>query len=245
MINQALEKLSELRLNGFIQALKEQQESNKYQDLPFEERLAFLVDREYVRRQNYRLQRRLSDAKLKQSSVIEHIDFGTPRKLDKKALLELANCSWIHNKHNLFITGPTGVGKSFIACALADKACRLGLKAHYVKASELLSQLLVARADGSYSRLAIRLAKFDLLLIEEWLRDPLSEQQSREILDLLDDRFRKASTIFISQLPVSAWHKNILDPTIADAILDRIIHDAFRLELDGPSMRKLTAKVKS
>lgn len=189
------------------------------------------------------LQKRLHDAKLKQSAVIENVDFSTPRKLDKKLLLELASCAWMQNKHNLFITGPTGIGKSFIACTLADKACRLGFSAHYIKAADLIAMLLIARADGSYPKLAMKLAKFQLLLIDEWLRDPLSVQQAREVLDLLDDRFRQASTIFISQIPVIDWHKNILDPTLADATLDRIVHDAFRLELLGEFMRKLTTKL--
>jgi DNA replication protein DnaC len=243
MINQAIQKLQELKLNGFIQALREQQESTKYQDLSFEERFGFLVDKEYNRRQNVRLQRRLYEAKLKQASTVENIDFLTHRKLDKKIFLELAGCTWINNKHNLFITGPTGIGKSFLACALADKACRLGLKAHYIKAAELVTQLLIAKADGSYPRLAQKLAKTNLLIIDEWLLDPLPQSHAREILDLLDDRFRKASTIFVSQFSVSDWHKNIQDPTLADAILDRIIHDAFRLELSGESMRKLTANI--
>lgn len=244
MIHQAIEKLTELRLGGFICALKEQLESNKYQDLSFEERFSLLVESEYVRRQDMRLQRRLSDAKLKQSAIVENIDFVTPRKLNKKLLLEFSGCSWIKNKHNLFITGPTGIGKSFIACALADKACRQGFSAHYLKAADLISMLLIARADGSFPKLAMRLAKFQIIIIDEWLRDPLTQQQSREILDLLDDRFRKASTIFVSQIPVTEWHKNILDPTLADAVLDRIVHDAFRLELAGESMRKLTTKIK-
>lgn len=243
MINQAIQKLQELKLNGFIQALKEQQESTKYQELSFEDRFSFLVDKEYNRRQNMRLQRRLYEAKLKQAGTVENIDFVTNRKLDKKTFLELAGCTWIDNKHNLFITGPTGIGKSFLACALADKACRLGLKAHYIKAAELITQLLIGRADGSYPRLAQKLARTNLLIIDEWLLDPMPQNHAREILDLLDDRFRKASTIFISQLPASDWHQNIQDPTLADAILDRIIHDAFRVELAGESMRKLTTKV--
>lgn len=245
MIHQALQKLHELKLQGFIQAIKEQQESPRYQELTFEDRLSFLIDKEYTRRQNLRLNRRLYEAKLKQASTLENIDFTTPRKLDKKTFLELANCSFIENKHNLFITGPTGIGKSFLACAIADKACRLGLKANYTKSADLITQLLIARADGSYPRLAQKLLKTNLLIIDEWLLDPMSQPHAREILDLLDDRFRKASTIFISQLPVADWHKNILDQTIADALLDRIIHDAFRLELNGESMRKLTTKVKN
>ncbi len=188
--------------------------------------------------------RRVREAKLKQSATIEDIDFHSPRKLEKSKLLELAGCNWIRNKHDLFITGPTGIGKTYIACALADKACRGGFKAFYRKTGDLISELLVARGDGSYPKYASKLARTHLLIIDEWLRDPLAQNQAREILDLLDDRFRTKSTIFVSQVPVSDWHKHIADPTIADAILDRIVHDSLRLELAGESMRKRTAKIK-
>lgn len=149
MIHQTIEKLTELKLRGFIHALNEQLQSTQYQELAFEDRLALLVDSEYIRRQNTRLQKRLSEAKLKQNALVENLDFNTPRKLDKKLLLELAACSWISSKHNLFITGPTGIGKSYVACALANKACRLGFSAYYIKAADLISLLLIARADGS------------------------------------------------------------------------------------------------
>jgi DNA replication protein DnaC len=243
MVNQTIKQLQELKLNGFIHALKEQQENPKYQQLSFDDRLGFLVDTEHTRRQNLRLKRRLSEAKLKQASTVENVDFVTQRKLDKKTFLELAACTWVLNKHNLFITGPTGVGKSFIACSLADKACRLGLRSYYIKTADLVTQLLLAREEGTYYKLAQKLAKTHLLIIDEWLLHPLTQQHAREMLDLLDNRFRNASTIFASQLPVCDWHKTIQDQTLADAILDRLVHDAFRLELDGDSMRKLTAKI--
>lgn len=244
MINQTIEKLSELRLRGFVQGVREQLEDSKYNELSFEQRLAMLVDREHLRRENSRLSRRLSQARLKQSATIENINFQIPRKLKKALLLDLASGSWIHNKHNLFITGPTGIGKSYIACALADKACRLGFSALYIKTSNLIPQLLLARADGSYPSLATKLAKVQLLLIDEWLRDPLTESQARELQDIIDDRYGVSSSIFISQLKVKDWHKNISDPTIADAILDRIVHNAIKMDLDGESVRKLTSMLK-
>lgn len=243
MLHQTIEQLQALRLSGFIQAIKEQNEDSNYQALPFEQRLALMVDREYLRRNNLRLERRLRAAQLKQSAAIENVDFQTPRQLNKALLLELASCSWIQNHQNLFIIGATGLGKTFIACALAHKACRLGLRALYLKASDLITNLLLARADGSFASYSAKLAKFDLLIIDEWLRSPLSELQSREVLDLVDERYGNRSTVFVSQLPVSDWHASIAAPTIADAILDRIVHSTVRIEMKGTeSMRKLKSQ---
>jgi DNA replication protein DnaC len=240
MIQQTIEQLHALRLAGCVQALKEQLEDVKYHDLPFEQRLALIVDREQMRRQNLQLARRLKEAQLKQSAAIENVDFHTQRQLNKATLLELAACSWINTHQNLFIVGATGLGKTFIACALANKACRLGRRALYIKAADLVTNLLLARADGSFASYARKLSKFDLLIIDEWLRSPLSEQQAREVLDLVDNRYGNQSIIFVSQLPVADWHANISAPTIADAILDRIVHNAARIELKAcESMRKL------
>lgn len=243
MITQTIEKLKSLKLAGFVHALREQTESTQYQSLSFDERLGFLVDSEFLRRSNLKVSRTIKEARLKQQGTVEDVDFDTKRGLGRSTFMDLAQCSWIRQAHNLIISGPTGVGKSFLACALADKACKLNLKAQYVKASDLVSSLQLARADGSYAKMAAKFAKLPLLVIDEWLRDPLSQVQAREVLDLLDDRYRKASTIFCSQLPVPEWHQCIQDPTLADAILDRIVHDSLRLELDGDSMRKRTAKL--
>lgn len=241
MITQTIEKLKSLKLAGFIHALHEQAQSTQYLSLSFEERLGFLVDNEFLRRSNLRINRAISEARLKQQGTIEDVNFDTARGLARSVFMDLAQCSWIHQKHNLIISGPTGVGKSFLACALADKACKLNLKALYVKTSDLVASLLLARADGTYPKFASKFAKIHLLIIDEWLRDPLSQVQAREVLDLLDDRFRNVSTIFCSQLPVPQWHQCIEDPTLADAILDRIVHDSIRIDLLGDSMRKLTA----
>jgi DNA replication protein DnaC len=243
MIEQTIEKLKSLRCSTFAKALSAQMESSHYGALSFEERLSLLVEEEFLARENRRLVRNLKEAKLKQDCAIEDVNFEHSRNLKRSLFMELAACHWIKKKHNLIITGPTGVGKSFLACALADKACKLKFHARYTKASEFARELLISREDGSYHRFMTKMSKTHLLLIDEWLRDPLSQEQAREILDLLDDRFRKNSTIFISQLPVKDWHQHIGDPTLADAILDRVIHDSHRMELTGESMRKKTARV--
>lgn len=239
-VTQTLEQLVELKLFGVVEALNEQISTTKYKDTPFEERLAYLVDREIVRRNNLRVSQKLRNAKLHQKAEIETIIFNPQRSKQKKQILELAQCSWIKNRHNLIISGATGTGKTFIACALADKACKMNLSSLYLKTSQLATQCSIAHADGSFDKVLSRLAKYPLLIIDEWLRDPLKPQQARDILDLLDIRFRNQSTIFVTQLPVINWHDAIGDKTIADALLDRIIHDSFRLELSGDSFRKQT-----
>ena len=244
MIEQTYEKLKSLRLFSLAKALKVQMESTHYAALPFEERLGLLVEEELLTRENNRIAQHLKDAKLKQHCCVEDVDFDTLRNLRRAQFMELAQCRWIKQGQNLIITGPPGSGKSFLACALADKACKLELKARYLKAGELARELVVARQDGSYPRLMARLAKTHLLVIDEWLRDPLPQEYARELLDLLDDRFRNRSTVFISQLDVKDWHQHINDPTLADAILDRVVHDSHRIEINShESMRKLTAKL--
>ena len=238
-----MQRLKEMKLFGFAQALGEQLETSGYSELPFEQRLAFLVDQEALRRNNNRIARYIRNAQLKQQCVVEDIEMSASRGVDRAQVLELAGCTWIQQKQNLIITGPTGAGKSYLACALADAACKHSLTAKYFKMNELVRTILVAKADGSYSKLCISLEKIKLLVIDEWLRDPLGDSHARELLDILDDRFRKTSTIFISQLPVTEWHSQIQNPTLADAILDRIVHDAHRIELKGESMRKKTAQV--
>jgi len=239
-----LEQLRSLRLGGFIQALLEQQESTHYHDLPFEDRLGFLVQKECLRRDNRRLTQRLNAARIKQSASLDQVDFTVSRGLNKKKFMELSQLDWIVKHHNLTIVGPTGVGKSFLASPLADQACKLGYSARYFKTSTLISDILSAKADGSYPKLTASLSRFDLLIIDEWLREPLEEAEAREILDLLDDRFRKSSTLFATQFPIQEWYRLIKEPTLSEAILDRIVHDSLRIELKGESMRKLTSAIK-
>lgn len=238
MKQETIERLKSFHLNGFVQALREQEESATYTDMSFEERLSFLVDSEFLRRKNNRIQDALRFAKLKPDASIENLDYCSKRNLKKSLIAELANCTWVRKSQNIIITGSTGAGKSFLASALAEKACRLEIKTLHIKINELLRQIMLAHAEGNYPRLIARFSKISLLVIDEWLRNPLSPEQSREILDLIDERYQKLSTVFCSQLPVKNWHQAISDPTAADAILDRIIHQAHRIELGGDSLRK-------
>ena len=238
------DKLLAFRLGGFLEAYLEQRENSHYRDLSFEERLAMLIDREMLKKQNHAFQRRVSTAKLRSFASIDEIDFSVKRNLRKQQILELAQPSWIDAKHSLVITGPTGAGKTFIASALGLNACKLGFSVRYVKLRDLQSELLSARHDGESHKCHRSLSKIQLLIIDEWLRESMPEVQANEILDLIDARFRSASTIFVSQLSVSDWHAAFTNPTLADAILDRIVHDTERIELDGDSMRKITSPLK-
>jgi DNA replication protein DnaC len=239
MLQQTFDQLRELRLGGCAAALREQLDNLSYQELSFDERLAMIIEREHLLRHNRRLERNLRQAKLKQQAVLEELDFEVSRGLKRAQVLELAGGGWLDRKQNLFIVGPTGVGKTYIACALAARAVQTNRQALYAKTSELLSDAALARADGSYAKFAARLSRISLLIFDEWLRDPLDAHRARLLLDILDDRYNCASTMFVSQLPVENWHENIQDPTIADAILDRVIHNAHRITLHGQSMRKL------
>jgi len=238
-----LDKLHELRFTGMAKALTEQMALPDIDELSFEERLGLLVDREATEREDRRLKTRLRQAKLKQNACIEDIDFKQPRGMDKSLLLDLAQCQWIKKHLNLLITGPTGVGKTWIACALAQKACREGFTSLYLRLPRLLQELPVAKGDGTYTRLMNRLAKVDVLILDDWGLSKLIAEQRRDLLEILEDRHDNRSTIVTSQLPLDQWHHIIGDPTLADAILDRLVHNAYKINLKGESMRKRKTKL--
>jgi DNA replication protein DnaC len=233
-----MEKLYDLKLSSMARALAEQLEQRNIVELCFEERLGLLVDREWQERQERRLAQRLKCAKLKQSACVEDIDYRHQRNLDRQVMQELLTCQWIRAKHNLIITGATGLGKTWLACSLADKACREGLTAIYKQAQRLTFELTLARADGSYLKLLSQLAKADLLILDDWGLAPLDGQAQHDILDVIDDRANIRSTLVTSQLPVSKWHATVGDPSVADALLDRLLHAATKIHLKGDTLRK-------
>ena len=233
-----LEQLRSLKLSGMVKALEEQAGIPDLKELSFEERLGLLVDREVTVRRNRKLQTLLKKAKLRLNASIEDIDYRHPRDLDKSLVLSLASCQWVEEHNNILIIGPTGVGKSYLACALAQKACREGYRTLYFRLPRLLQELAMARGDGRYGKMLINLAKNDLLVIDDWGLTPLDDHGRRDILEILEDRHNIRSTIFTSQLPLNNWHEIIGDPTLADAILDRLVHNAYKINLKGESMRK-------
>lgn len=240
-----VEQLQALRLGGMLEAWHEQCTTPTYHDLSFDERFSLLVEREHHRRAQQRLQRRLKQAQLSTTASLADIDFSVPRGLVKSKFLELAQGKWLQEPLNLILVGPTGVGKTFLSSVLANHCCTLGYTVRYLRCADLLLEMRLAKADGSFPKLQRQLASFSLLLLDDWLRDPLLPQEARDLLDLLDLRYRKASSLFATQLPVNQWHQQIQDPTLADAILDRIVHDSLRLVLKGESMRRLTSKIQS
>jgi DNA replication protein DnaC len=240
MLNQqTLEKLHTLRLRGMAEAFRTQSEQTGITELSFEERFALLVDQQWNWRQNRALERRLSQAKLRHRASVEDLDFRSPRGLDRALVRSLTQDSaWVREHQNIFLLGPTGIGKSFLACALAEKACRDGFAAFYTRATQLFRDLSLARADGSLRTLLARLARLDVLVVDDWAMAPLSDAEPRDFLEICEDRYQRRSMILTSQLPVAKWHEQIGDPTLADSILDRLVHNAHRLEMRGESMRK-------
>jgi len=233
-----IERLVSLKLTGMVRALQEQMHMPEIDSLGFEERLGLLVDRELTERENRRLKDRLSKAKLRQNAAIEDIDYRHSRGLDRALFTRLASVTWISKHQNVLIIGPTGCGKTFLACALAHKACREGLSALYTRMPRLFHDLHIAKADGRYGRLLTGFARTDLLVFDDWGLSRLTDEQRHDLLEILEDRHALRSTIVASQLPVDTWHEMIGEPTLADAILDRLVHNAHKITLKGDSMRE-------
>jgi DNA replication protein DnaC len=234
-----MEKLRALRLGVMADAWAAQREDAKAHELDFDARFGMLVDAEHVARENKRLAKALRDAKLKiGGACVEDIDYGPKREIDRATIKQLTTCAWVAAHANVIITGMTGTGKSYIACALAQQACRRGYRAMYRRVPRLLEELALVHADGTYTRLLGRLARIDVLVLDDWGLAPLREQERRDLLEIFDDRHGARSTILTSQLNVDKWHDYLADPTIADALLDRVVHNAHRIKLKGPSKRK-------
>lgn len=238
-----LDKLHQLRLSGMAKAFEEQMNTPDMTTLSTEERLGLIVDRELTARADRRLQTRLRQAKLRHAAAVEDIDYRHPRGLDRTLMAQLAGCAWLGAHHNILITGPAGIGKSWLACALAHKACREGFSARYVRAPRFFRELAIARGDGRYTKLIAALAKTQLLVLDDFASVALSDEHRRDLLEILDDRYDVHSTLVTSQFPVQRWHELIGDPTLADAILDRLVHNAYKLNLQGESMRKRTSSL--
>jgi DNA replication protein DnaC len=240
MLNEpTIEKLRSMRLLAMTEAWLAQQRSTEVSALDFDERFGLLVDAEYMQRENRSLTRRLSEAKLRHGNAcIEDFDAPASRGLDKAIVRKLATSRWIDEHLNVVITGATGVGKTYLACALGQQACRKGHRVLYRRASRLIDELTLARADGSLTRLLARLARVDLLILDDWGLTPLRDQDRRDLLEVVEDRDGTRSTLIASQIPVDSWHDYLGDPTVADAIADRLLHSAHRLTLTGPSRRK-------
>lgn len=237
LLQPTLERLHELRLPGMAAALEEQLRSIDIESLSFEDRLGLLLERELTSREDRRLARLLQLAKLRHSAAVEDLDFRSPRGLDRSLVLRLAGCDWIRARQSVLISGATGTGKSFLACALGQAACRHGLTVRYWRFSRLLEDLVLGRADGSYAKRLEKLSKTELLILDDFGLAPLTDAERRDLLEVLEDRYGRRATVVTSQLPFDTWHEIVGDATFADAILDRLIHNSHRINLKGASMR--------
>lgn len=238
MLNQhTLTTLRQLKLNGMADAFEEQMLQPAAQSLSFEERLGLLVDREATSRDNRRLKRLLKGARMKYGACVEDIDYRAGRGLDRGQMVSLTTCQWVRNQQNLVLTGATGCGKSWLACALGNQACRQGMSVVYARMPRLLEEMRLAHADGSYGKKMAQLAKTDLLILDDWGLAPVGQHERNDLLEIIDDRTHR-STVITSQLPIEKWHEYLGEPTLADAILDRLLHNAHKVQLQGESMRK-------
>jgi DNA replication protein DnaC len=238
MLHQSIDKLRALRLTGMARGLEEQLTQADIGRLTFDERLGMLIDREEIERHNAALAQRLRVARLRQAVCLEDVDYRTPRGLDRNLMRSLAGGKWLQEHNNVLVLGPTGAGKSFVACALGNQAARDGHSVRYQRLSRLLDELAVSRAEGRCARLFGRLAKVGLLIVDDWLMARLTGDQRRDLMEVIDDRHQRGSTLLATQVPLERWHDQIADPTYADAIMDRLVHNAYRIELRGGSMRQ-------
>jgi DNA replication protein DnaC len=238
MHQQTLDKLHALRWHGLAEAWRRQGEDPEVASLSFDERFSLLVDQHWTWRENQAMASRLKKSKLPAEPCVEDIDFRHPRGLDRSLIRTLADSRWVAQHHSILFTGPTGVGKSWLAQALAQKACRDGYTVCYRPIPKLFRELMVARADGSLGRVLETLARTDVLVVDDFAMAPLNEPERRDFLEICDDRYNRRSMILTSQLPVEKWHAQMGDPTVADSILDRLVHNAYRIELSGESIRK-------
>jgi DNA replication protein DnaC len=238
-----LEKLRELKFHGMARAFEQQQQTSQYAELSFEERLGLIVDCERMDRENRRLKARLMRAKIRQQACLEDIDYSAQRGLDKSLLQSLASCQWIGDHLNLLIDGATGTGKSFIAAAFANKACREGFDVLCFRAPRLFEELALAHGDGRYPKMMNQIARASLIIIDDWGLSKITDSQQCDFLEILEDRHNIHSTIIASQIPSTHWHERMDNPTVADAILDRLIHNAYKISLKGESIRKKKSKL--
>ena len=240
MMQITIDKLIAMKLSGMVEGLEEQMNSPVYNDLSFDERFSMLVDKEMTSRENRRLSMLMRRARFRHpNACVEEVDFRAKRGIRKETVLKLAQNEWIKKHRNLIITGPTGVGKTYLACAFGVSACREGISTCYVRLPRLLQEMKVSRADGSYIKLLGKISRIQVLIVDDWGLSPLNDTERRDFLEIIEDRHNVRSTIVSTQYPVSKWHKIIDDPTIADAICDRLVHNAYTLNLKGESMRKL------
>jgi DNA replication protein DnaC len=245
LLQPTLQRLTELRLSGMADALEEQMRMPDIETLSFEDRLGLLLDREITLREDRRLTRLLQLAKLRLSAAVEDLDFRASRGLDRSLVLRLSACDWVRQHQNVLISGATGTGKSYLGCALAQAACRHGLSTRYWRFSRLLDDLALGRADGSYPKKLERLSRTDLLVLDDFGLAPLTDSERRDLLEVLEDRHGRRATLVTSQLPFETWHQVVGDATFADAILDRLVHNAHRITLKGASMRKKNTRAQT
>jgi len=233
-----IEKLNSMKLTAMAKAFADQMQCPDITELTFEERFGLIVDHQMTDLENRRMQNRLKKAKLRLPASLEDLDFKQGRGLDRAAVMSLALNQWVTSHHNILVTGPTGAGKSYLACALAQKACRDGYTTLYQRVPRLLQEIAVSRLDGRYAKLIAPIIKCEVLILDDLLISPLTREEQRELLEIVEERYDRKATIITSQLPVKAWHDAMQDPTLADAILDRLVHNAYKLELKGESMRR-------